>query len=338
MQTSLTQIIPTLLQKAIHSNLYAGYAVAKCRQRLPETIAYLSLGCVLLLSMSQLIHGQDANLRDVPRDLTLPPLQAGEPSAGVRVKRTTTDFPGESVYHVLYLPSNWEPNKSWPILVEFAGNGNYSNQLGDISTGKPEDCVIGYGLSGGQDCIWVVLPYIEKKPDGTLSNALHWWGDISETKRYCLATLAEIRARYGGDRKRSVLCGFSRGAIGCNFFGLHDDEIAAMWCGFFCHSHYDGVRTWPYAQSDRESALIRLQRLGKRRQWISHENSVAEIENYLRPIRINGASVADQCTFTSIPFPNHSAEWLLCDLPERTSARKWLKEVLDESANADKNR
>ncbi|MBN8604597.1 MAG: hypothetical protein J0M26_26575, partial [Planctomycetes bacterium] len=172
MQTSLTQFIPTLFQKAMHATDCAGYLVAKCRQRLQETIAYICLGCVLLPSMSQLIHGQDANLRDVPRDLTLPPLQAGEPSAGVRVKRTTTDFPSESVYHVLYLPSNWEPNKSWPILVEFAGNGNYSNQLGDISTGKPEDCVIGYGLSGGQDCIWVVLPYIEKKPDGTLSNAL----------------------------------------------------------------------------------------------------------------------------------------------------------------------
>ena len=337
MQTSLTQYFPALLQKAIRSTVYSGYLLVKCRQRLQKAITYLSLGCVLLLSSSQLIRGQDANLRDVPRDLTLPSLQSGELSAGARVKRTTTGFPDDSVYHALYLPTNWEPNKSWPILVEFAGNGNYSNQLGDISTGKPEDCVMGYGLSGGKDCIWVVLPYIEKKPDGTLCNALQWWGDLSETKRYCLATLAEIRVRYGGDRKRSVLCGFSRGAIGCNYFGLHDDETAAIWCGFFCHSHYDGVRTWPYAQSDREAALIRLQRLGKRRQWISHENSIAEIENYLRPIRINGASVADQCTFTSIPFPNHSAEWLLCDLPERTSARKWLKEVLEESTTADKN-
>jgi len=124
---------------------------------------------------------------------------------------------------------------------------------------------MGYGLSGGQDYIWLVLPYIEKHPDGSLANCLQWWGDIAETKKYCLKTIESVCVQYGGDRERIVLCGFSRGSIGCNYF---------------------------------------------------------------RSIEIEGAEIVNQCTFEKIPFPNHSAEWLLCDLPQRESARKWLRQVL----------
>ena len=53
-----------------------------------------------------------------------------------------------------------------------------------------------------------------------------------------------------------ILCGFSRGAIGVNYIGLHDDQIAALWAGFITHDHYDGVLEWkgqawgsPYASS-----------------------------------------------------------------------------------------
>jgi hypothetical protein len=285
-------------------------------------------GPKVLTGYSETLFTQEPNLRDIPRDLLIPPLSDKQPSPGTRVRLTTITYPEASVYHILFLPANWQPRQRYPILVEFAGNGNYSNRFGDKSTGKPEDCVMGYGLSGGQDYIWLVLPYIEKRPDGSLANCLQWWGDIAETKKYCLKTLESVCVQYGGDRERIVLCGFSRGSIGCNYFGLHDDEIAKIWCGFFCHSHYDGVRSWPYHGSDRAAALTRLKRLGHRPQWISHEETTADIDNYLRSIEIEGAEIVNQCTFEKIPFPNHSAEWLLCDLPQRESARKWLRQVL----------
>jgi hypothetical protein len=289
------------------------------------------IGPTVLTGQNDFLPAQVTNLRDVPRDLSVPPLSNTQPSPGTRTKLTTENYPEDSVYHILSLPANWQPGQKYPILVEFAGNGNYSNALGDLSTGKPEGCVIGYGLSGGQDYIWLVLPYVEKRADGSLANCLQWWGDMAETKQYCLKTIESVCLNYGGDSNRIVLCGFSRGAIGCNFFGLHDDEIAQIWCGFFCHSHYDGVRKWPYQGSDRAAALTRLKRLGHRPQWISHEESIADVETYLRSIEIDGIAVANQCTFEKIPFPNHSAEWLLCDLPQRESARKWLRRVLAEA-------
>ena len=289
------------------------------------------IGPTVLTGQNDFLPAQVTNLRDVPRDLSVPPLSSTQPSPGTRTKLTTATYPEDSVYHILSLPANWQPGQKYPILVEFAGNGNYSNALGDLSTGKPEGCVIGYGLSGGQDYIWLVLPYVEKRADGSLANCLQWWGDMAETKQYCLKTIESVCLNYGGDSNRIVLCGFSRGAIGCNFFGLHDDEIAQIWCGFFCHSHYDGVRKWPYQGSDRAAALTRLKRLGHRPQWISHEESIADVENYLRSIEIDGIAVANQCTFEKIPFANHSAEWLLCDLPQRESARKWLRRVLAEA-------
>jgi hypothetical protein len=272
------------------------------------------------------LHGQGANLNSITRDIHIPPISPEPAQAGKRVKITTSSWPKESVYHTLHLPTNWQANLKFPILVEFAGNGNYRNGLGDSSSGRVEDCVIGYGLSEGQDYIWLTLPFIELSATGTQQNCLQWWGDVALTKRYALQTLDDVCLKYGGDADRVVLCGFSRGSIACNYIGLHDDEIAKRWSAFFCHSHYDGVRPWPYPDSTGEAAFTRLKRLNGRPQWISHEESITDIERYLKDTNLSG-----QWTFQSIPFPNHSAEWLLCDLPERTAARKWLRRVLDNS-------
>jgi hypothetical protein len=133
--------------------------------------------------------------------------------------------------------------------------------------------------------------------------------------------------RHGCDPARVVLCGFSRGAIACNFIGLNDDQIAPLWSAFFCHSHYDGVRTnWPYPGADRASAFDRLQRLGVRPQWISQEGSTADTEAYLRS---TGAGAP--FTFQPIPFRNHSDRWLLRDIPARRAAREWLARVTSGS-------
>lgn len=137
-----------------------------------------------------------------------------------------------------------------------------------------------------------------------------------------METVREVCARQGGDASRVVLCGFSRGAIGCNFIGLHDDEIAPLWRAFFCHSHYDGVKAWPYAESDEAAALQRLRRLGGREQWISHEGSVEPTRQF-----IERSGVQAPLTFVAIPYANHSAAWVLRDLPERRKARDWLDRV-----------
>ena len=119
------------------------------------------------------------------------------------------------------------------------------------------------------------------------------------------------------------MCGFSRGSIACNFIGLHDEEIAKLWCGFVCHSHYDGARRWSYEGGSQAAALERLKRLGNRPQWISHEGSTAATEKWLQSTGITG-----NWTFVSMPFPNHSSAWVLRDMPERQKLREWVAEVI----------
>ncbi len=263
------------------------------------------------------------DLATVPPDLTVPAAQARPPAPGVRSVQTTAGWEGTAVHHTLYLPVDWAPGRRYPVLVEYAGNGGYRNAYGDVSEGTVEGCRLGYGLSAGRGFLWLCLPFIEGA-GAQRRNAPRWWGDVAETKRYCLATVRDAVARWGGDPDAVVFSGFSRGAIAANFLGLHDDEIAPRWRAFFCHSHYDGVsERWPYAGADRASALARLARLAGRPQFISHEGSTAATEAWLRSTGVDG-----RWTFVAIPFRNHSPDWLLRDLPERRAARAWLAAVV----------
>ena len=269
--------------------------------------------------------GQSAEIRDissVPPDLHIPPLSAGPPGAGLRVAQATPGWETTAAHHLLYLPADWTPRRRFPVLVEYAGNGGFKNTFGDVSDGTVEGSRLGYGLSGGVGFIWICMPFVEVAPEGGKQNAAKWWGNVEETKRYCIATVKDVCQKWGGDRERVILCGFSRGSIACNYIGLHDDEIASLWAGFLCHSHYDGViEAWRYPLSDRDSALTRLQRLGSRPQFISHEGSVAATEKWLSSTGLKG-----RWTFVGLPYRNHSDEWVLRDIPERRQAREWLQQ------------
>ncbi len=262
----------------------------------------------------------------VQPDLELPKFSEGKPAAGKRVKQVHPDWKKTEVYHVIYLPKDWRPNKRYPVIVEYAGNGPYRNRHSDISTGNPEGSKMGYGISGGEGFIWVCLPYLNNA--GT-ANVTRWWGnapkyDAGPTVAYCKKVVPWICQQYGGDPDRVVLCGFSRGAIACNFLGLHDDEVAKLWRVFIPYSHYDGVRRWNYPGSDKTSALIRLKRLGNRQQFICHEgNGVQATRKFLRESMPNGPF-----TFHPTGFRNHNDAWLLRPSPTRKALRLWLAKQL----------
>ena len=292
------------------------------------SVAHLLVARALLVALAITVPGAaGADLPDllsVASDLRVPECHAtGHPAPGIRVSQTTEGWRGTSVHHAIYLPADWNPGGRLPVIVEYPGNGGYQNKFGDVSTGKVEDGNLGYGISGGKGFIWVVMPFVEVK-DGRKQNATLWWGDVEETKRYCIATVRDVCGRLGGDEKKVILSGFSRGAIACNFIGLHDDDIASLWRAFICHSHYDGViEKWPYAGADRASALTRLKRLNGRPQFISHEGSTAATEALLEQSDNQG-----RWTFEPIPFRNHSDQWTLRDLPGRKKLRAWLSAVL----------
>lgn len=255
-------------------------------------------------------------------DLVVPEIVAAAPAAGRRVTAVTPGWERTDVRHVLWLPRDWVAGRRYPVLVEYPGNGGYRDEHGNVSEGSPAECMLGYGLSGGEEFVWLCLPFVEMTAGGGARNCPTWWGDLDETRRYCIATVRDVCERHGGDASRVVLCGFSRGSIACNHLGLRDDEIAALWRAFFCHSHYDGVRSWPYPGSDRAAAVRRLGRLAGRSQWISHEVDVGPARRFVEASGVDGSF-----TFVAIPSADHSADWVLHDTPERRRAREWLREA-----------
>lgn len=265
-----------------------------------------------------------SDLSSVPVDLVVPPVRSGAPRAGARVRMTLPEYANTDVHHVLYLPSDWKPTGRYPLLVEYAGNGPYRNKHGDVSTGRVADSVLGYGISAGRGFLWLCLPFVAESGQ---RNERRWWGDVQRTVRYCKEAVPRVCAEFGGDPRRVLLVGFSRGAIACNFIGLHDDEIATLWAGLLCHSHYDGVRRWPYPGSDAAAAAARLARLGTRPQWISHEQSVGDVTAYLRRSAPHG-----RFTVRALPFVNHTDTWVLRDVELRRELRSWVRSVLEEGA------
>ena len=279
----------------------------------------------MLLSTLAAVAAPD--IRSFQPDLTVPALSIGKPAVGVRVKQTHPQWKGTQVYHIVYLPKGWQTDKRYPVIIEYAGNGPYRSRFGDVSSGYPEGSKMGYGISGGEGFIWVCLPYLNNA--GT-ANVTKWWGnapkyDVGPTVAYCKKAVPWICKEYGGDPKRIVLCGFSRGAIACNFIGLYDDEIAKLWRAIIPYSHYDGVNErWGYPGADRQSALNRLRRLGDRPQFICQEVSVGQTnldatQNYLEATGVKG-----RFTFQSTGFRNHNDAWLLRPSLSRSKLRKWL--------------
>ena len=111
----------------------------------------------------------DPDIATIPPDLTIPAVEHADPAPGHRVFYRLPGDPDTAPAMVLYLPAEWSPEKRFPVLCEYAGNGNFKNAFGDVSTGRPEGSQIGYGLSGGTGCIWVCLPFLNEAGDKPVS-------------------------------------------------------------------------------------------------------------------------------------------------------------------------
>jgi len=266
-------------------------------------------------------------------DLTLPPLTANGPQPGKRAAMTPPEYAGTQVHHLIALPDDWTPDwqakgRRWPVIAEYTGN--YFPTSG--STGEVEGAALGYGVARGR-AIWVVLPYVAKD---RAKNERTWWGDVDATVGYAKTNLPRICAEFGGDPKQVVLCGFSRGAIGVSFLGLHDDEVARLWCGLWAHDHFDGAREWkgqpwgsPLARY-REEATVRLRRLAGRPLLVTQAG--AETKQFIAsvaPTNVDYLNVDMAALFGS--FPNdlvkhpHNDRWPLRDGPATHAARAWFE-------------
>ena len=323
----MKKIKPTIL-----SEFSVGFTGLPTAHRSPSanrrlSVAKLAAGWVFpaLLCLPLSLESQEKKtkpltpeqFRAIPEDLVPPPLIAGKPSPGKRVRRQLPSYSGSDVFHSVYLPEDYvRSGPPHPVIFEYAGNGPYQNRLGDRCTGRVEDCNMGFGISGGKNFIWVVIPFVSK--DGQ-SNQRQWWGDVDASANYCRSLVKSILEEFNADPDRLVLCGFSRGSIACNYIGLHDDRTASLWAAMICHSHYDGVRRWSYEGSDEKSAIRRLKRLGQVPQLVTQERSTDAIRDFIRR-----SGVPVRLTCIDLPFQNHTDRWLLKDLPERKQLRDWL--------------
>jgi hypothetical protein len=289
---------------------------------------FLRISGVLLWVGGGLLAADELpDISSVPPDLVVPEVTQGAPCAGHRVPATAPGWDAAKIHHLLYLPTDWNPSGTFPVLVEWTGN-QYKSPSGDTCSGRPEGAKLGYGITAGRGAIWLTLPYLDDSGEQMVAT---WWGnaptnDPKPTLAYCRAAVNEVCARFGGDPDRVVLAGFSRGSIAANYLGLHDDETARLWRGFVCYSHYDGVVRWPYPGSDFESAANRLRRLGGRRQFVCGENANAEQTQLF--LEKHGMLGLGAFTFCSTGFRNHNDAWILRPSQARDLLRAWFRETL----------
>lgn len=263
-------------------------------------------------------------------DLVTPVMTAEDPGPGKRVRQVAPEYERTEVYHSLYLPTDWKPGGSCPVIVEYTGNKFPPGK----GSGEVKDANLGYGMSGGVGFIWVVMPYVEK---GRMENAVTWWGERQATIDYCKVNLPRICQKFGGDPQNMFVCGFSRGAIGSSYIGLADDEIAALWKGMFTHDHFDGQKKWGYPESDRASALKRLARLKGRPVLVSGQNT-----DRLRDEFLSKHLELAEFTFLNVPttkilkipegpyIHSHTDLWMHRESEQREQLRAWLDAVLKE--------
>ncbi|MEM7387164.1 MAG: hypothetical protein AAF514_19675 [Verrucomicrobiota bacterium] len=268
-------------------------------------------------------HASSSPLPEKGPRLVTPALQEGAPAAGRRVRHIAPEYADTRVYHSLYLPTDWKPGETYPVLIEYTGN--HWEQSG--STGRVDDANLGYGLSGGQGFLWIVLPCVE---EGGKQNAATWWGDLKATLDYATLNVPRLCKAFGGDPDRVILCGFSRGAIAANYLGLANDKIAGLWKGFVTHDHYDGV----FKVSDEASALERLKRLNGRPKLIMSALGTEKTRTYLsQHIDLKNHRFIDVPVRKLFSIPDgkiihpHTDLWMHIDSPYRREARRWLRRL-----------
>ncbi len=322
---------------------------------------HLSLVRPILVILSALIvtplfsqtaeESRHPDVLTIPADLENPAITRGEPAPGKMVLQSLPAYAGTEVAHTVYLPTDWVAGKRFPVLIEYLGNGMRVRDNKNV----------GHALSGGKGFIWVVLPIISADGKRDMD---WWWGDVKATVAYAKEAVPTICRKWDGDPAQVILTGYSRGAIACNYIGLHDDEIARLWRAIIPVSHYDDAHTaWGMPPEEQSAAPERLRRLGKTPQFICGEYSsrpargsdarllsfikdknlttfaAAKAELGLQPLTelegtrqfIHQHHPQGNFTVVDSAWVNHGPAVLHRNTPERRQIRDWMQQVLRNS-------
>ncbi len=243
--------------------------------------------------------------------IELPPIEAGPPAAGRRVRHQMPEDIGTGIDCLIYLPRDWEPGHAYPLVIEYPGNIFFTPNC--YSTGLPDQCAIGYGMTRGAGAIWVSLPFIDRAAGAIAENG---WGNPDDTADYAVRVVEHVCKSFGGDRRNVVLTGFSRGAIACGFIGLRDDRIAPLWKAFHLCQHFDGDG-WGGAST--EGAIGRAGRF--------RGMSVFHTDNSEEKVRSVTEAMNVPTTFVQSGLGAHSTAMFLDDRESTEALRRWFINV-----------
>jgi len=259
------------------------------------------------------------------RGLAAPRMIDAPAAAGARVRQVAPEYVDTGVYHSLYLPTDWRPDATFPVIVEYPPNA--WKPAG--TTGRVEDTHLGYHQSQGQGFIWVTMPLITTR-GGLPRNSTNWWdnGKASDPVGQRLAVdytklnLPRILEAFGGDPERVFVTGFSRGAIAAGYVALADAEIANLWLGFLPHSFHDTSPDRLARIAGRASFIT----YGQKDQGASSSRTAAQrLEQLGFPVERH-----------MIAGLGHSDRWILPGAggsqaaAVRTALREWLEWVMTE--------
>lgn len=248
-----------------------------------------------------------------PGRIDVPAVEDSAPAVGKRVRYRLPGDETSAIYSVLNLPSGWQPGKTYPVIVEYPGNVFYSPAC--YSTGLPDQCVIGYGMTKGRGAICLGMPFVDRSAGGIVEDG---WGNADETADYAMRTVAEICGKFGGDPENMILTGFSRGAIACGYIGLRDDRIAALWKGFHACQHYDGGG---WRGATLPGAIARAARFrGK---------AVFQTDNPQNKYQPVMDAMKSKVTWAQSGLGFHSTAMFLDDRPSTRQLREWFWQLVD---------
>lgn len=253
--------------------------------------------------------------------IDVPDMGEGDPAPGRRVRYQLGDDAGNGIYCALYLPPDWEPGKRYPVIVEYPGN-IFFNAKACWSTGRPEQCQMGYGITSGTGAIWVSLPFVDRE-NGEIAEAGFGSNDGDDTVDYALKVIEDLCANWGGDRDNLILSGFSRGAIACGYIGLRNDRIAALWKGFVACQHYDGSN---WRQSRMDDAIERAPRF--RGEAIFQVDNTDKKANYEQ--LMDHTDPAVEWTWVSSGLGAHATAMFLDDRPMMIQLREWFRQLVGD--------
>jgi hypothetical protein len=201
------------------------------------------------------------------------------------------------------------------VIIEFPGNVFYASAC--YSTGLPEQCVIGYGITRGKGAICAGVPFVDSAIAKPVENG---WGNADHTAEYAMRVVDEICRKFGGDPENVLLTGFSRGAIACGYIGLRHEAIAALWKGFHAYQHYDGDG-WNGATL--EGAIERAERF-RGKAVFQTDNPREKFQPVMDVMKTN-------VTWAISGLGFHSTSMFLDNRPSTEQLRAWFWQLVGDS-------